>query len=1209
MAALLAGEPSAAALFQEPQPGPFIKDVTTTNEPTQELVFNGGDVASLQTFLTSSRYYFPEAVLIAHIRGTVEVSDTPLMVGSDTCLSLEAAGQFVPKTGFSPSALIQVQDAEYVSITAGDEALATLDGMSRVGTGILVSNSGKVHIDNLRLQDFTGYGIDYSGRGQALLSDAGSVTRCEIRNSGISGVRTTDSTRFVLMDNMVTNSALCGIDVYSKSATVAGNACIRNLKGIVVGVPAGVPGPDGVVARNMLKNNRVGLELSTDTRTHVVTENVIHQNTTGMAVAGERNHIFNNDMDNTAEFSVTGAENIIARHPGVAGSEVSGGVGTKFFNPPTSDHPHADPVIVLGMGRHDLTFTQSPGNPVLNLANVQAAADSARATYPNDVIVLWLNGDFVANQEYTGLSLPANTCVVLNGTIYPEGPGMDRHSAPDHYAKDPHTGGTQLVLMDSPGFLSFSGGTLDCRDLPAYGIYAPYDAVAVIDGVTVRDAVDNNIGVLYHGHELAPVFIRGCTLDGGSWSSNRGVWIHVCSFIHCISNTSEGHVADSFDIDAVGHWNKILFNRCHNEKRTGVFIEEGASNNFVLGNEMSGDYGNGISLYNSHGGPCPDNIIVGNTVTGPFGINVRYAEDTFAFNNIINSGRFGVYISVSNNYSAQTQIVPDNYLFHDPQDNPFFTAAYYHYETVDLGATAYDYDMGLNSSPVEPGWKGITPSTIGDISWTGGSVYGTYRGTVGGADDLQRDFIHGSGTSQFNHAISNGIWRVTLTMGDSGSGHDDMVVRAEGFLKATDVDAAPGSFPDVTFDVAVSDRSLTMEISDAGGTDTEWVLNRVSLVYLGAPLAGVDSDGDGLDDSDEVYTHGTDPFLSDSDFDGFSDSEELFLGSSPTDPNSLPAPSGLVAYYPFDEGQGTTAADRATENGAQDAGANQGVVGWDRSTPLIGSSALDLDGTASMQAIDAVGVGATGLTISVWFKPAASDPGYDGVFMARDENWGIAYTGDDAMSTLPDYRIDNDPGGGSTSIRPHLAPGSIVTGQWYHAAITWSTDGSVAVARSYLDGMPVATIDSTTATSIAVNYTGHLSWWNIGDDPCCGGREIHAVIDDLAVFNEALTPQRIRRIYEEGIEGQSVIRAFLPKPFSITSANLGPQTDSFILTWDSSGAAPSYDVLATAHLPLPLHQWDLLAPGVANGGDTTSYTNTGGGPVGPARVFAVREAE
>ena len=49
-----------------------------------------------------------------------------------------------------------------------------------------------------------------------------------------------------------------------------------------------------------------------------------------------------------------------------------------------------------------------------------------------------------------------------------------------------------------------------------------------------------------------------------------------------------------------------------------------------------------------------------------------------------------------------------------------------------------------------------------------------------------------------------------------------------------------------------------------------------------------DTDGDGLSDYDEIFTHNTDPTKADTDGDGFNDKDEIDANKDPNDPNSKP---------------------------------------------------------------------------------------------------------------------------------------------------------------------------------------------------------------------------------------------------------------------------------------------------------------------------------
>lgn len=224
----------------------------------------------------------------------------------------------------------------------------------------------------------------------------------------------------------------------------------------------------------------------------------------------------------------------------------------------------------------------------------------------------------------------------------------------------------------------------------------------------------------------------------------------------------------------------------------------------------------------------------------------------------------------------------------------------------------------------------------------------------------------------------------------------------------------------------------------------------------------------------------------------------------------------IVALYRFDDGSGTSAVDSATLDGIQTANQNQGTIGW--TTGLIGG-ALDLDGSSSLQAPDALTSQATEFTISAWVN-MDNNPGYDGIYSARDtENWGLNVEGGSAANLHFDFRYDNDPGGGSQGV--DSANGSAVVGTWHHIAMTWTAlEPSQGGFRDiYVDGVMVGSANDT----VADIYTGHLSTWNIGDDPCCGGRELDAQLDELAVWNVALSSAEIAQIHTAGLAGNGLL--------------------------------------------------------------------------------------
>jgi hypothetical protein len=77
----------------------------------------------------------------------------------------------------------------------------------------------------------------------------------------------------------------------------------------------------------------------------------------------------------------------------------------------------------------------------------------------------------------------------------------------------------------------------------------------------------------------------------------------------------------------------------------------------------------------------------------------------------------------------------------------------------------------------------------------------------------------------------------------------------------------------------------TQDSDDDGLTDTE------ETDTYGTDPNSADTDGDGLNDGDEVSVYGTDPTLSDTDGDSSPDGEEVELGYDPTNPESTPETS------------------------------------------------------------------------------------------------------------------------------------------------------------------------------------------------------------------------------------------------------------------------------------------------------------------------------
>jgi hypothetical protein len=244
-------------------------------------------------------------------------------------------------------------------------------------------------------------------------------------------------------------------------------------------------------------------------------------------------------------------------------------------------------------------------------------------------------------------------------------------------------------------------------------------------------------------------------------------------------------------------------------------------------------------------------------------------------------------------------------------------------------------------------------------------------------------------------------------------------------------------------------------------------------------------------------------------------------------------PAGLVSYWQFDEGSGTTTADSKNGNN----GNIQTGVSW--TTGKIGNG-LDFPGAGTDGYVD-VGVidvfsnyidlgtfdvlPASDITILGWFK--ADDFGVnDGRIITKatgtgtdDHYWMLGTRGVGGQGASP-YRmrfrvslggstetlID---GGGSGSLTDTVGTNvDLAANTWYFAAAVY--DGSTM--DIYLDGVLIAS-----AAQTGTRDTNTAQVW-MGDNPISVdvNRPFDGIIDEVALFSRALSESEITTLYNSG---------------------------------------------------------------------------------------------
>jgi hypothetical protein len=219
-----------------------------------------------------------------------------------------------------------------------------------------------------------------------------------------------------------------------------------------------------------------------------------------------------------------------------------------------------------------------------------------------------------------------------------------------------------------------------------------------------------------------------------------------------------------------------------------------------------------------------------------------------------------------------------------------------------------------------------------------------------------------------------------------------------------------------------------------------------------------------------------------------------------------------VGDWAFNEGHGTLAHDYS---GHHNEGTLEGAAQWTRGRFQDG---LSFDGsTAAVHVPDSASLEPANVTVSAWVDASAS-PGVYRYVVAKGANGCAAAS----------YGLYTGPGGGiafyvsrengfAWTLSPTVEPAAIWNGQWHNVVGTF--DGSTV--RLYLDGRQVG---SGTPDSTPIAYGLQTSNdLDIGAYPWCPSSDFAGAIDEVKLFNRALSPQEI------GI-GYGISR-FLPSSF------------------------------------------------------------------------------
>jgi hypothetical protein len=282
-------------------------------------------------------------------------------------------------------------------------------------------------------------------------------------------------------------------------------------------------------------------------------------------------------------------------------------------------------------------------------------------------------------------------------------------------------------------------------------------------------------------------------------------------------------------------------------------------------------------------------------------------------------------------------------------------------------------------------------------------------------------------------------------------------------------------------------------------------------------------------------------------------------GVATTAAGATPPPSGLVAAYSFDEGSGTTVAD-SSGNG------NTGTITnatW--TTAGKHGNALSFNGTSSMVTIpDAPSLDLTkGMTLEAWVDPTAvSNAWRDVLYKGNGANDNYMLYSSSQPTSFPAT------GGsfGSSSDVPTFGTAVLPLNTWTHLAATY--DGAHVLL--YVNGVQVASLAETGNILTSTNPL------QIGGDTFnTGGQHFQGLIDDVRIYNQALSQSAIQSDMSTPV-GQAApsttptVTSGSPAPNAtplVASAPAAPSNltatggnNQIALSWTGSSGATGYNI-------------------------------------------------
>ena len=570
-------------------------------EVLKKVDLNTASVEAAQSQIENCRLENPEAIWLFILKGSLTVKATPLVLGSKNFLEFAEGSSIVADEKTTAESLIKIEQSENLNLYSKSKKGGTLKGNGKVNAGIIISKSSRVNVDQLHFENLS-FGIKIESDEATLIHQACSVTRCNFTKIA-NAVLASKINGFVGLDNTFKDITEAGITVNSTNATLAGNSFNNVAKAFHFG------GDNAAFVRNEFISCPTAFESTPESKSAFIAQNKSQGNESLIKLEGEKHTLFDNSVaGKISTVAASPANCFIYKNPNL---KTSNEPALTVFNPPTSKNPHKDSNILPGMGRFDIEIKGDKGADTKkwpDLSSAQKQADEARVQHPRDFIVINLKGNF-ASRTSEGLSMPANSCLILDGTIFAD---VDSPASPPYVKGEKPT---QLIEFPKEGYGAVSGGKLDANKRIFYCIRTSSGKSdhGVIEDVTIYNAARDGVYTKARNGQSRLIVSKS------NFSNNfgRALWPHVSGPVFAIENYLESSGKDGIDLDAGAKYNICIFNTSVKNKRHGIFIEEASHHNILFGNELNGNLNSAVHVWNEEvKGNTTDNAIVANVCNG-----------------------------------------------------------------------------------------------------------------------------------------------------------------------------------------------------------------------------------------------------------------------------------------------------------------------------------------------------------------------------------------------------------------------------------------------------------------------------------------------------------------------------------------------------------------------------------------------------------------